>query len=121
MKTHKDMDIWKIAVEFAEYIYLITRRYPREELYGLVSQMRRAVVSIATNISEGAARRTTKEFIQFLYIARASASELDTLLEISKRTNMTGVEEINNAQQQNIILMKMLTALIKQLNLSLNH
>ena len=118
MKTHKDMDVWNMAIDFAEYIYSITRQYPREELYGLVSQMRRAVVSISANISEGAARRTRKEFIQFLYIARASASELDTLLEISKRTNMIEVEQIENARQQNIILTKMLTALIKRLSLS---
>jgi four helix bundle protein len=121
MKTHKDMDVWSKAIDFAEYIYIITRQYPREELYGLVSQMRRAVVSISANISEGAARRSTKEFIQFLYIARASASELDTLLEISKRTNMIKIEEIENAREQNVVLTKMLTALIKRLNLSSNH
>jgi len=121
MKTHKDMDVWSKAIDFAEYIYIITRQYPREELYGLVSQMRRAVVSISANISEGAARRSTKEFIQFLYLARASASELDTLLEISKRTNMIKIEEIENAREQNVVLTKMLTALIKRLNLSSNH
>jgi len=83
--------------------------------------MRRAAVSINANISEGAARRTWKKFIQFLYIARASASVLDTLLEISKRTNMIEVDQIEKARQQNIILTKMLTALIKRLNLSSNH
>ena len=115
------MDVWKNAITIAEYIYHITRHYPKEELYGLVSQMRRAVVSISANISEGAARRTRKEFIQYLYIARASASELDTLLEISKRTNMTEVEKIEQVKQQNVILTKMLTALIKRLNLSSDH
>jgi four helix bundle protein len=121
MRTHKDLEVWRLAINFAEYIYTITRQYPREEIYGLVSQIRRAAVSISANISEGAARRTRKEFIQFLYIARASASELDTLLEISKRTNMTEVKMIENARQQNIILTKMLSALIKRLNLPANH
>ena len=121
MKTHRDLDVWMLAISYAEYIYLITRYFPREELYGLVSQMRRAVVSISTNISEGAARRSRKEFIQFLYIARASAVELETLLEISKRTNMTSSDNIEHARQQNLKLTKMLSALIKRMNLLKNH
>jgi len=89
--------------------------------YGLVSQMRRAAVSISANISEGAARKSRKEFIQFLYIARASSSELDTLLEISKRTRMTEEGNIHNAKQMNLTLIKMLTALINRLTLPKDH
>ena len=121
MKSHKDMDVWNLAIDFAENVYSITREYPRDELYGLVSQMRRAAVSISANISEGAARKSRKEFLHFLYIARASSSELDTLLEISKRTNMTGEENIQNARQMNLTLIKMLTALINRLTLPTDH
>jgi len=115
MRTHKDLDVWKKAIDFSETIYSITKMYPREEIYGLVSQMRRAVVSISANISEGASRNSTKEFIRFLYISRASASELDTLLEISSRTNMAKSDELTNAKEENIILMKMISALINSL------
>ncbi|MGH8119715.1 MAG: four helix bundle protein [Gammaproteobacteria bacterium] len=116
MKTHRDLDVWKLAINYAKYIYLITRHFPKEELYGLVSQMCRAVVSISTSISEGAARRSRKELKQFLYIARASAVELETLLEISKRTNMTSSDNIEIAKRQNESLITMLSALIKRLN-----
>lgn len=116
MKSHKNLDVWNKAIDFSETIYMITKDYPREEIYGLISQMRRAVVSISANISEGAARKSTKEFIQFLYIARGSASELDTLLEISSRTNMAKNDRLTNAKKENLILMKMLSALINSLN-----
>ena len=111
MRSHKDLDVWNKAIDFSEIIYNITKEYPRDEIYGLVSQMRRAVISISANISEGAARRSRKEFIQFLYIARGSASELDTLLEISNRTKMTASEAIMSAQHETHILMKMLSSI----------
>ncbi len=116
MKSHKDLDVWNKAIDFSEKIYSITKEYPRDEIYGLISQMRRAVVSIGANISEGAARKSRKEFIHFLYIARGSASELDTLLEISDRTKMTGSDVIIKAKEQNLVLMKMISALINSLN-----
>ena len=69
MKTHKDLDVWKISLLLARDIYELTRGFPREEQFGLVSQMKRSSVSIGSNIAEGAARQTSKEFVQFLYIA----------------------------------------------------
>ncbi len=116
MKSHKDLDVWNKAIDFSEIIYRLTKDYPREESFGLVSQMRRAAVSIAANVSEGAARNSRKDFIRFLYIARGSASELDTLLEISDRTKMTASELIIKAKEDNLVLMKMLSALIGSLN-----
>ncbi|MCS3902440.1 four helix bundle protein [Methylohalomonas lacus] len=88
MKTHRDLDVWHIAIELAENIYVLTREFPNQEIYGLVSQIRRSAVSISANLAEVGARNTRKEFLQFLYYARASSSELDTLLEIAKRPNM---------------------------------
>ncbi len=66
MMTHKDLDIWKLGIELVERVYEMTAEYPKEEIYGLTNQMRRASVSIPSNISEGAARSSKKEFIQFL-------------------------------------------------------
>lgn len=83
--THKDLDIWKRGIEFVERIYKITADFPREEIYGLVSQLRRAAISYPSNIAEGAARSSKKEYIQYLYISLASLSEIETQLIISKR------------------------------------
>jgi len=88
MKTHKDLDVWKQSIALSKDIYQPTKTYPKEEMFGLVSQMRRAAVSIPSNISEGAARRGKKEFVQFLYIALGSASELDAQIEISEITGL---------------------------------
>lgn len=84
MKSHHELKVWRTAIKLAKSVYELTREFPKEELYGLTSQMRRAATSIASNIAEGAARNGTKEFIQFLYIAVGSANELDTHVEISK-------------------------------------
>jgi len=75
MKTHKDLDVWKRGISFVEQIYITTKKFPKEELYGLTSQLRRAAVSFPSNIAEGAARSSTKEYIQFCYIALGSLSE----------------------------------------------
>lgn len=87
IKTHKDLDVWKKAVELINIIYSTSSCFPREERYGLTNQIRRASVSIPANIAEGAARRTQKEYIHFLYVALGSVSELDTLIIIAKNLN----------------------------------
>lgn len=83
MKTHKDLEVWKKSVEFVTDLYKVTQDFPKEEFYGLTSQMRRAAVSIPSNIAEGSARQGNKELVQFLYIALGSAVELDTQLIIA--------------------------------------
>ena len=87
MKTHKDLDVWKDSIELVVEIYKVTKEFPREETYGIVSQLRRAAVSVPANISEGAARGYTKEFVRFLRISQGSLSEVETLLYISLRLN----------------------------------
>jgi four helix bundle protein len=82
-RAHKKLDVWQESVALATHIYQITEKFPKSEIYGLTSQMRRAVVSISSNIAEGAARTSSKEFAQFLNIAGGSLSELDTQLEIA--------------------------------------
>ena len=98
-----------------EKIYELTKDYPSSENYGLTNQMRRAAVSIPANISEGAARQTKKEFIQFLHMAQGSLSELDTHFEISERL---GYLEENSLRELSLLMNdvdKMLTGLIKSL------
>lgn len=83
MKTHKDLDVWKKAVDFVTDLYKETQNFPKEELYGLTSQMRRAAISVPSNIAEGAARQSNKEYIRFLYISLGSLMEIDTQLIIA--------------------------------------
>ena len=84
LKTHKDLDVWRESMRLAREVYRVTATFPKEELYGLVSQMRRAAVSVPSNIAEGAARASTKEFAQFLYTASGSLSERETQLLLAK-------------------------------------
>ena len=72
------MEVWKLSIDLVEKVYIITNDYPSNEKFGLVSQIRRAAISIPSNIAEGSARKSDKEFIQFLYIALGSLSELET-------------------------------------------
>ncbi len=110
--THKDLDIWKRGIEFVERIYKITSGFPKEETYGLTSQLRRAAVSYPSNIAEGAARSSQKEYIQHLYISLASLSEIETQLIISKRLNYLKekglFEEINALRKMTVGLIRYL-------------
>ncbi len=83
-KPHKKLDVWKLSMELSRVVYRLTTGYPSEERFGLVSQMRRAAVSVPSNIAEGAARDSNNEFRHFLSIARSSLSELDTQLDLSQ-------------------------------------
>ena len=114
-KPHKKLNVWQKSIVLIERIYELTRSFPKIEIYGLANQMRRAAISIPANISEGAARQTKKEFIQFLHVAQGSLSELDTHLEISQRLGYlkeNSVEEISLLMND---IDKMLTGLIKSL------
>jgi len=82
--NHKDLEVWKESMLLAKEAYLLTKSFPKEELYGITSQIRRASVSVPSNIAEGAARSSDKEFIQFLYISLGSLSELETQILLSR-------------------------------------
>ncbi|MFN8579072.1 MAG: four helix bundle protein [Candidatus Sericytochromatia bacterium] len=84
MNNHKDLEVWKKSINLSKKVYLLTKSFPKEEIYGLINQIRRSSVSIPSNIAEGAARQSNKEFIQFLYIALGSLAELETQLIISR-------------------------------------
>jgi four helix bundle protein len=85
MRPHEKLDVWRAAVDFVVAIYKATESFPKEEKFGLTSQIRRAAVSVPANIAEGAARRSPKEFVHFISNAQGSASELETELLIAQR------------------------------------
>ena len=84
-KPHKKLDVWKVSMQLSRTIYHLTAGYPSEERFELISRMRRAAVSIPSNLAEGAARTSNNEFRNFLSIARGSLSELDTQLNLSEQ------------------------------------
>jgi len=91
--NHKKLDVWQIAMEFVTAIYKVTKNFPKEELYGLTNQMRRAAVSIASNIAEGSARSSSADRKRFYEISRSSLVEVDTQLEIAQ--NLKFVDKNN--------------------------
>ncbi len=115
LKSHEDLLVWQKGMKLIELIYMETQRFPKEELYGLTSQMRRAVTAIPTNITEGYHRNHPKEYIQFLYIAKGSAWELQTLIQIANRLRM--IDPINSMPIETSLteILKMLTTLISKL------
>ena len=84
IKSYKDLDVWKKSVDLVKNIYVYTKDFPKEEVYGIVNQIRRCAVSIPSNIAEGKSRQYTNEYVQFLYIAIGSCSELETQIIIAK-------------------------------------
>ena len=89
-KPHKKLDVWKLSMELSRRIYRLTADFPDTEKFGLISQMRRAAVSVPSNLAEGAARSSANEFRNFLSIARGSLSELDTQLDLSQQLGFVG-------------------------------
>jgi four helix bundle protein len=111
--THKDLEVWKLSLDLVLSIYDLTKMFPDDEKYGLTSQMRRAAVSIPSNISEGAGRSSTKEFIRFLDIATGSLSELETQLIIVIRLGF--IKKQNLLDEEIVIIQKMLFKLKESL------
>ena len=115
MKTHKDLEIWKIAIDMVTKIYAITKEFPKEEIYGLTNQIRRAAVSVPSNIAEGAGRSSNKEFLQFLYYAKGSLSEIETQLIIAH--NLCYINDMQKQEIDDILssLFKMSYGLIQSI------
>ncbi len=114
MRNHKDLIVWQKSMLLVKELYEISQSFPREELYGITSQIRRAAVSIPSNIAEGYGRGHEKELVQFLYIALGSASELETQLIICKDINYLTEEKFNMLNDLNIEIVKMLSSLINK-------
>ncbi|WP_291062619.1 MULTISPECIES: four helix bundle protein [unclassified Empedobacter] len=113
MKKHKDLEVWRLSIDFVIEIYVVTKQFPEEEKFGLTSQMRRASVSIPSNIAEGAARQSDKEFIQFLYIALGSSAELETQLIIAFNLKFITKNQLDQFISKQEQIAKMLNGLIK--------
>ena len=94
--SFEDLDVWKISFDFAEKVYIITKNFPKDEIYGITSQLRRAGLSISLNIAEGKGRYSKKEFKQFLFIARGSLYETITLLKLCVKLRYLTETHYNN-------------------------
>lgn len=111
--THRDLIAWQEALRLVEIVYRDTAAFPREEMFGLMTQIRRAAVSVPSNIAEGSARRTTGELLQFLGIARGSLAELETQLELAVRLGF--MKSTAEAGNQAVRVGKLVSALMKSL------
>jgi four helix bundle protein len=118
VKSFKQLTVWQRSIELTMEIYRLTQRFPREELFGLTSQLRRAAVSVASNIAEGQSRGTKGEFIQFLGIARGSAAEVDTQLTITRGLKLADESSIDRCDSLCAEVGKMLNALMSSLKSS---
>jgi four helix bundle protein len=113
LKTHKDLKVWQESRQLVKEIYTLTSKFPKDEMFSLTAQIKRAAISIPSNIAEGAARVSNKEYIHFLYIALGSVAELDTQLIIAKDLNFINKEEFNEISKNLENIGKMLSGLIK--------
>lgn len=111
VRSFRDLVVWQKAVDLAEEVYFVTRTFPKEELYGLTRQMRRAAVSVASNLAEGHARQTRGEFVQFLGIARGSIAELQTQAILAARLQMLSEESAERLDLQLAEVGRLLNAL----------
>jgi four helix bundle protein len=114
-KPHKKLDAWKLSMDLVIDVYRETDKFPNRERYGLIDQIRRAAISIPSNIAEGAARHTRKEFINYLHIAQASLSELDTQVELARRLNYMDETSRNTVDTRMERIDKTITGLINHL------
>jgi four helix bundle protein len=115
MKDFKDLKVWMKAHEATLAIYQSTRGFPREEVYGLTSQMRRAAASVAANIAEGCGRRSDAELHRFLQIARGSASELEYHLLLARDLRLITDIEFKRLEARVVEVQRMLTSLVQRL------
>lgn len=114
IQSFKDLDAWKEGHALVLMVYRLTKHFPKDELFALVSQMRRAAVSITSNIAEGFGRASMKEKIQFYSVAQGSVTELQDQLLISKDVGYISAAQFAEAEMQAIRVHKILTGLIKR-------
>ena len=115
MNNYKELKLWQKSVDLAVKIYKVTNNFPKEEVYGLISQAKRSAVSIASNIAEGAGRNTKKDFYNFLGISNASSCELETHLVIANKINFLSNSILTELQNEITEIQKMNWALKRSL------
>jgi four helix bundle protein len=116
IKNFRELEIWKRSVDLVEYIYKATNDFPKDELYGLTSQLRRAAVSIPSNIAEGFTRLHNREYKQFLYVSLGSCSEVITQLIIAEKLGYIEKKKADRLIDEIEQISKMTMSLIKKLN-----
>ncbi len=115
IRDYRDLIVWQEAMELAELIYSLTRSFPREEAFGLTSQMRRAAVSIPSNVAEGYGRAQRRSFVQFLRVAQGSLKELETQAELSARVGFLPAAELSGVMVRSERLGKRLVQFVRSL------
>jgi four helix bundle protein len=115
IESYEDLEVWQLAMDLAEMSYALTKDLPREEVFGLSAQMKRAAVSIPSNIAEGYGRDGTASFVYFLRVALGSARELETQLLLAARLGLVANEQIVRPRGTAIRVSKMLRALVRRL------
>jgi len=115
IETYRDLEIWKKGIEVVKDIYKLTEKFPKQETYGLVSQMRRSAISIPSNVAEGFKRYHNKEYKQFLHITLGSCAELETQITIAKELKY--IQQANEAALLEKLdhIGRMITSLLKKL------
>ncbi len=116
IRSYRDLKVWQKSMDLTVRTYEVTRRFPSEEKYGLVSQMRRAAASVPANIAEGRAMRSTKEFIQMLGIARGSLAELETFVTLSERLGLIRSETSESLLEDCAEINRMMNGLMRALS-----
>ena len=116
IRSHRDLIVWQKAMDLTVSIYQLTKNFPKEETYGLISQIRRSSASIPANIAEGQGRRSSKEFQQFPANARGSLLELDTHLELSFRVGYISKNQHNEMREKTSEVGRILNGLMRSLN-----
>ncbi|MCC6151252.1 MAG: four helix bundle protein [Planctomycetes bacterium] len=111
----EDLQVWQLAMESIAEIYRVTQAWPKEELYGLTSQVRRAAVSVAANIAEGKARDSTAEFLRFIAIAAGSNSEVQTLVRVARKVGILKENDFESLDEKPVRIAQMLGALRRSL------
>lgn len=115
IKTYRDLLIWQKSMALVTEIYRLSKSFPKDETYGLVSQMRRCAVSVPSNIAEGSGRNSTNDYIRFLYIAIASLYELQTQIEIALNLQYLSKTDFDKLYESSREIERMLSSLIKKL------
>jgi four helix bundle protein len=115
VRFFRDLTVWQKSMELTVAVYGLTKSFPREEAFGLTSQLRRSAVSIPSNIAEGQGRSNTREFQQFLGIARGSNCELQTQLDIARRIGLGDAQLINEAESMSHEIGKMIFTILEKL------
>ena len=116
VSTYKDLLVWQKGIQIVKEVYLAIGEFPKEELYGLQSQIKRSSISIPSNIAEGWGRNYSKSYVQFLKYARGSLLELETQIIIAQELNFISIENFNKIQSLITEESKMLNAFIKSIN-----